>query len=231
MQRSTRRRAGKPPPTLLSVLGQCIDHRDLLLDTISLHFLAATRRELREWVWAILGERRVTEADVLAGKGAAVAGFAVQPDGLPRLRAAVRDLHPCQRRLPARLTLQRAKFACSGEWNEPGTERWHCTACAADCCFDCWPRDTTTGIALEDSTVRLAAGEFDLGEGKELRLLTDGLRLLGEDGVVITRAVDKKFAVITRAKGVVIEKVAIRPAGQRQRRRGRDAWIGVSEGL
>jgi len=54
---SARRRSSKPDPTLLPVLRR-EDHRVLVLrrlDTLTLHFLAATRRELREWVWAILG--------------------------------------------------------------------------------------------------------------------------------------------------------------------------------
>ena len=67
------------------------------------------------------------------------------------------------------------------------------------------------GIAVVGAAVRLAVGHA-LGEGVALHLDTKGLRLLGEESVLITRAVENEFVVQTDAEGVVIEKVAIRPA-------------------
>ena len=56
--------------------------------------------------------------------------------------------------------------------------------------------------------MRLAAGEYDLGD-ESLWLRTEGLRLLGEEGVAITRAIDDECVVYVEAEGVVIERVAI----------------------
>ena len=48
----------------------------------------------------------------------------------------------------------------------------------------------TWSVAVVGGTVRLAVGEYALGEGASLRLKTKGMRPLGEEGVVITRAVN-----------------------------------------
>ena len=72
-------------------------------------------------------------------------------------------------------------------------------------------RLVTFGIAVVDGTIQLAAGEYNLGEGSQLQLQTKGMRLLGEEGVAITRSVNREFLVEVRAEFVVIEKVAILP--------------------
>ena len=45
------------------------------------------------------------------------------------------------------------------------------------------------GFEVEGATIRLAAGAYDLGEGAPLFLRTKGMRFLGEEGVVIARAI------------------------------------------
>jgi len=77
-------------------------------------------------------------------------------------------------------------------------------------------------FALEDGTIRLAAGVYDLGAGAVLEVITKRLRLLGDEdklvhppqlrgeGAVIRRDVDDGFAVETFSEGVVIEQVSVR---------------------
>ena len=203
-----------PPPTFSAVfaIGPAQLSLFSFLTTPELLLLRCDE-ETKEWVEAFTRhERRVRNVDVAAGCHVPVLRYLTTPcDAL--------DCEHCGQRC---VISERAdgdyqhgwhcdaKLACSGEWHAPGAERWCCMTCVEDGCFECCPRDTMAGIALEDSTVRLAMGEYDLGEGACLNLETEGMRLLGEEGVVITRAADRQFAVQTSAEGVVIEKVAVR---------------------
>ena len=63
-------------------------------------------------------------------------------------------------------------------------------------------------IALVDGTIRLAVGMYAFGI-VALHLRTKGMRLLGEEGVLITHTVAEEEAIHTVAPDVVIEKVAV----------------------
>jgi len=100
------------------------------------------------------------------------------------------------------------KLRCIGEYHEPGTERWLCSCVQSDSCFACMPRETFS-VAVDGCTVRLAAAVYDLGEGLPVILQTKGMKLLGEEGVAITRSGSTAFAVRVMAEDVVIEHMQL----------------------
>ena len=225
----------RQPETLLSFVA-VLDYRDLLLrrlDSVSLSRLGACRRELRGYAAEILGERRVTAADVLAGVHVTVLRWLLRAPSASDCFSCAQPLVKTSE-LPAEYASGWYCDLCSKNANggfeaiAPGAlvghvpERWCCLACQSDLCCECYDGHEP-GVAVEGGVTRLAAGEYALGEGEPLHLRAKGIVLLGEEGVVvkkdvvhrlptvvITRAVDNEIVMRAWAEGVVIEKVAVR---------------------
>jgi len=210
-QRAAQHNASECP---LLELCRVPDYRDLLLralDAVTMSALVLCKA-LRVWVLEIRNERRVTAVDVAAGVHVRVLRFLVRP-----LSAA--DCTKCSQPLVKSSELRVVDEAYTTGWwcdicNKNGSAgagiaRLCCHACKSDLCCECYSgHGDVPGLAVEDTTIRLVAASYDLGEGAPLRLMTKGMRLLGEDGVVITRAVNAEYVVHTQA-GVAIEKVAV----------------------